>query len=261
MKLTGNTILITGAGSGIGLALGEKFVKLDNRVIVAARSPEKLKVVKSKGLETIKADLGEAGSIQTLSRKVIQEFPKTNVLIHNAAICQLENLVQGGSPDLQEETIATNLLGPMRLNDALLPHLLKQPSATIIILTSGLGFVPSAFYPTYSATKAALHSYSQSLRFQLKDTSVRVIEIVPPYVQTQLGGTFQATDPNAMPLNDFTSEVIQILEDNPQGEEVLVKRTLAHRFAAEAGREKYDAFFKQYNERLFNDLDRRRELK
>jgi uncharacterized oxidoreductase len=120
MKLTGNTILITGAGSGIGLALGEQFVKLDNRVIVAARSPEKLKVAKSKGLETIKADLGEAGSIQTLSRKVTQEFPKTNVLIHNAAICKLEDLVQGGSPAVQEEMIATNLLGPMRLNDALL---------------------------------------------------------------------------------------------------------------------------------------------
>jgi uncharacterized oxidoreductase len=162
---------------------------------------------------------------------------------------------------VQEEMIATNLLGPMRLNDALLPHLLKQPSAAIIILTSGLGFVPSAFYPTYSATKAALHSYSQSLRFQLKDTSVRVVEVVPPYVQTQLGGTFQATDPNAMPLNDFISEVMQILEDNSQVEEVLVKRTLAHRFAAEAGPEKYDAFFKQYNESLFNDLGRRRELK
>jgi uncharacterized oxidoreductase len=95
-------------------------------VIVAARSPEKLKVAKSKGLETIKADLCEAGSIQTLSRKVTQEFPKTNVLIHNAAICKLEDLVQGGSPAAQEEMIATNLLGPMRLNDALLPHLLKQ---------------------------------------------------------------------------------------------------------------------------------------
>ena len=257
MKLTGNTILITGAGSGIGLALGEEFVKLDNRVIVAARSPEKLKLAKSKGLETIKADLCEAGSIQTLSRKVTQEFPKTNVLIHNAALCKLEDLVQGGSPAVQEEMIATNLLGPMRLNDALLPHLLKQPSATIIVLTSGLGFVPSAFYPTYSATKAALHSYSQSLRFQLKDTSVRVIEVVPPYVQTQLGGAFQETDPNAMPLSDFISEAMQILENNSQVEEVLVKRTLAHRFAAEAGREKYDAFFKQYNERLFNDLGRR----
>jgi uncharacterized oxidoreductase len=203
MKMTGNTILITGGGSGIGLALAEEFVRLDNRVVVAARSPEKLKFAENKGLKTIKADISEAESIQTLSRIVIQEFPATNVVIHNAAICKFEDLVQGGNKIVQEETIATNVLGPMHLNDAILPHLLEQQSATIIV-TSGLGFVPSAFYPTYSATKAALHSYSQSLRFQLKDTSISVIEIVPPYVQTQLGGSFQATDPNAMPLNDLS---------------------------------------------------------
>jgi uncharacterized oxidoreductase len=192
---------------------------------------------------------------------VTQEFPETNVLIHNAAICKLEDLVYGGSTALQEETTATNLLGPMRLTEVLLPHLLKQQSATIITVTSELAFVPSAFYPTYSATQAALHSYSQSLRFQLKDTPVRVIEIVPPYVQTQLGGVFQATDPHAMPLNDFIAEAMQILKNEPQVEEVLVKRVLPHRFAAEAGRDKYDALFKQYNERLLNDLDRRRGLK
>src|SRR5580692_11253667 len=101
MKLTANTILITGAGSGIGLALGEEFVKRDNRVIVAARSLEKLEVARSKGLVTIKADLREAGSIQTLSRRVTEEFPETNVLIHNAAICKLEDLVQGASPAVQ----------------------------------------------------------------------------------------------------------------------------------------------------------------
>jgi len=186
MKLTGNTILITGAGSGIGLALGEEFVKLDNRVIVAARSPEKLKVAKSKGLETLKADLCEAGSIQTLSRKVTQEFPKTNVLIHNAAICKLEDLVQGSSPAVQEEMIATNLLGPMRLNDALLPHLLKQPSATIIILTSGLGFVPSAFYPTYSATKAALDGLTRSLARELGPRQIRVNSVAPGYFDSDM---------------------------------------------------------------------------
>jgi uncharacterized oxidoreductase len=260
VKMTGNTILITGGGSGIGLALAEEFVRLDNRIIVAARSPEKLKLAENKGLETIKADISEAESIQTVSRKLIEEFPETNVVIHNAAICKFEDLVQGGSTTVQEETIATNVLGPMRLNNAILPHLLKQRSATIIIITSGLGFVPSAFYPTYSATKAALHSYSQSLRFQLKDTPISVIEIVPPYVQTQLGGTFQATDPNAMPLSDFISEVMQILKDEPQVEEVLAKRTFPHRFAAEGGRDRYDAFFKQYNERLLNDLGRRRDF-
>jgi uncharacterized oxidoreductase len=250
MNLTGNTILITGGGSGIGLALAEKLSKLDNQVIVAGRSLEKLKVVENKGLKTVSADMSDSGSIQALAKKVTKDFPKTNVVVHNAGICKLEDLVRGGNSKVQEETIATNFLGPMRLTDALLPHLLKQNSAMIMTVSSGLAFVPSAFYPTYSATKAALHSYSQSLRFQLKDTSVKVIEIVPPYVQTQLGGEFQATDPNAMPLKNFISEVMQILKSDPQVEEVLVKRVHPHRFAAENGREKYDAFFRQYNARF-----------
>jgi uncharacterized oxidoreductase len=146
MKMTGNTVLITGAGSGIGLALAEEFAKFDNRVVVAARNPEKLKAAQDKWLKTIEADLSEAESIHALSRKVTQAFPETNVLIHNAAICKLEDLVHGGSTAIQEETIATNLLGPMRLTDALLPHLLKQQSATIIIVTSAMkSFKGTAF--------------------------------------------------------------------------------------------------------------------
>jgi len=250
MNLTGNTILITGAGSGIGLALAEEFARMENQVIVAARSPEKLKVAEQRGLATIQADVSDAGSIQALATRVMQEFPQTNVVIHNAAISKREDLVQGGDSTLQEETVATNLLGPMRLTNALMPHLLQQRSAAILIVSSGLAFVPSAFVPTYSATKAALHSYAQSLRFQLRRTSIRVIEIAPPYVQTQLGGRSQATDPNAMPLRDFISEVMQILNSDPHVDEVLVKRVLPHRYAAEHGRENYDAFFEKYHSRV-----------
>jgi len=250
MNLTGNTILITGAGSGIGLALAEEFARMENQVIVAARSPEKLKVAEQRGLATIQADVSDAGSIQALATRVMQEFPQTNVVIHNAAISKREDLVQGGDSRLQEETVATNLLGPMRLTNALMPHLLQQRSAAILIVSSGLAFVPSAFVPTYSATKAALHSYAQSLRFQLRRTSIRVIEIAPPYVQTQLGGRSQATDPNAMPLRDFISEVMQILNSDPHVDEVLVKRVLPHRYAAEHGRENYDAFFEKYHSRV-----------
>jgi len=160
------------------------------------------------------------------------EFPNTNVVVHNAAVCSREDLVQGGNLKIQEETVATNLLGAMRLTTALMPHLLRQKSAAIVIVTSGLAFVPSAFVPTYSATKAALHSYGQSLRFQLRQISIQVIEIAPPYVQTELGGKPQATDPNAMPLTDFITETLQILSDDPHVEEVLVKRVLPHRCAA-----------------------------
>jgi uncharacterized oxidoreductase len=249
MNMTGNTILITGAGSGIGLALAAEFVRMDNQVIVAARSPAKLKAAERRGLKTIVADVADSASIQALATRVIQEFPKTNVVVHNAAISKREDLVRGGDSRLQEETVATNLLGPMRLTNALMPHLLEQRSAAILIVSSGLAFVPSAFAPTYSATKAALHSYAQSLRFQLRQTSIQVIEIAPPYVQTELGGKSQATDPTAMPLKDFIAEALQILRSDPDVEEVLVKRVLPHRYAAERGREHYATFFAQYHSR------------
>ena len=249
MKINGNTILITGAGSGIGLALAEEFAKLDNQVIVAVRSPDKKKAAEEKGFKTVNADMSDSASIEALAKKVIKDFPKTNVVIHNAGIYKVEDLIKGGNSKIREETIATNLLGPMRLNDALLPHLLNQGSATVITVSSGLAFLPKTLCPTYCATKAGIHSYSQSLRFQLKDTTVGVIEIVPPYVQTALGGENQATDPSAMPLKDFISEVMQILRTNPQVEEVMVKRVYPLRYAEENGREKYDVFFKQFNEK------------
>ena len=249
MNMTGNTILITGAGSGIGLALAEEFARMDNQVIVAARSPEKRDAAQRRGLKTIVADVSDSASIQALATRVIQEFPKTNVVVHNAAISKREDLVHGGDSKLQEEIVATNLLGPMRLTNALMPHLLEQRSAAILIVSSGLAFVPSAFVPTYSATKAALHSYAQSLRFQLRQTAIQVIEIAPPYVQTELGGKSQANDPNAMPLKDFISEALQILSSDPHVEEVLVKRVLPNRYAAESGREHSAAFFEKYHSR------------
>jgi uncharacterized oxidoreductase len=143
MKMNGNTILITGAGFGIGLALAEEFAKLDNQVIVAARSPEKLKVAENKGFETVSVDMSDSVSIQVLAKKVTEDFPKTNVIIHNAVISKLEDFVRGGNSKVQEETVATNFLGPMRLTHAVLPHLLKQNSAAIITISSGVAFVPS----------------------------------------------------------------------------------------------------------------------
>jgi uncharacterized oxidoreductase len=250
MKLTGNTILITGGGSGIGLALGETFTQRGNHVIAAGRNAQKLKVAERNGLSTVQVDMSDPASIQALAMTVSTEFPRVNVVIHNAAICEPVDFTVQGHEQIREETVATNFLGPMRLTDALLPQLLKQEPATIMIVSSGLGFVPSALYPTYSATKAALHSYSQSLRFQLKHTAVDIIELVPPYVQTELGGPAQATDPHAMPLGDFVAEVFDILDRNPRVEEILVKRVHGHRFAAKGGPESYEAFFQHYNARF-----------
>jgi uncharacterized oxidoreductase len=133
----------------------------------------------------------------------------------------------------------------MRLNAALLPFLMAQPRATIMTVSSGLAFVPLAMTPTYSATKAAIHSYTQSLRYQLRDTSVQVIELIPPYVQTHLQGERQASDPHAMPLMDYINESMGILEDSPDATEILVERVKRQRFAQATGN--YEAVFNQTN--------------
>ena len=250
MKMSANTILITGSGSGIGLALAEEFAKLGNQVIIAARSPEKLEIAARKGFKTETADMSNFPSIQSLAKRVIQNFPSLNVVIHNAGISKIENFIKGVDAKIQEEIIATNLLGPMRLTDALLPHLLKQKSGAIMTVSSGLAFLPNAQSPTYCATKAAIHSYTQSLRYQLKDTAIQVIELPPPYVQTSLMNKYQATDPRAMPLKDFISEVMQILKEQPQVKEVLVNQVLQLRFSAEGGTEKYETLLQKYNDQV-----------
>ncbi len=131
--------------------------------------------------------------------------------------------------------IATNLLGPIRLTAALLPHLQRQAKAAVLTVSSGLAFMPKASTPTYSATKAAIHSYSLSLRYQLRNTSVEVIELVPPYVQTFLQGAHQASDPNAMPLDAYLSETMELLASAPENGEILVERVKRQRFAVETG--------------------------
>jgi uncharacterized oxidoreductase len=249
MNLTNNTILITGGASGIGLALAEAFHQLKNEVIVAGRSQSKLELAASKGLHTATADLSNEQSIKTLAQEATKKFPALNVVIHNAGTMTNEKLTSRDNSQIATETVATNLLGPIYLTNALLPHLLKQKSATIITVTSGLAFVPLIMAPSYSATKAAIHSYTQSLRFQLKDTHIEVKELVPPYVRTALMGDRQASDPNAMPLDEYIAEVLTNLRENPNANEILVKRVHAQRFAG-FNQTEYEAFFTKQNETL-----------
>jgi uncharacterized oxidoreductase len=238
MKMTGNTILITGGASGIGLALAEAFHRLGNKVIVSGRRQQALDaaVAANPGMEAIRGDVGDQAGAAALAREATQRFPALNVVINNAGIMKNETLTE--APDylaIAEETVATNLLGPIRLTAALLPHLLKQPTSAIMTVSSGLAFVTMAVTPTYSATKSAIHAYSVALREQLKDTATEVIEIVPPYVQTTLRGDEQLSDPRAMPLEDFITEVMDILSNQPQAQEIVVERCKPLRFAAENG--------------------------
>jgi uncharacterized oxidoreductase len=256
MKTTGNTILITGGGTGIGRGLAEAFHKLGNNVIVAGRRKQVLDetTAANPGMASAVLNIEDAASIRTFAQKLTADFPALNVVIHNAGIMRPEDLLAQSSdvPDA-EAIITTNLLGPIRLTAALLPHLQKQPHATIMTVSSGLAFVTMALTPAYCATKAAIHSWSQALRYQLKATNIEVVELVPPYVQTDLMGSQQAADPRAMPLKDFLAEVIAIIKTQPNATEILVERVKPLRFAASNGEEKYNAFFKQFNDAMAAD--------
>lgn len=247
MKLKDQTILITGGGSGIGLGLAEEFQKLGNQVIVAGRTRSKLEAAAAKGLQVLPVDMTDAASIQAFAAEVVTRYSALNCVIHNAGVSATEKLIGNDNSQTDIRIIETNLLGPILLTNALLPHLLEQKAATIMTVTSGLAHMPLALSPTYCASKAAIHSYTQSLRAQLQGTSIEVQELVPPYVRTWLLGEHQAQDANAMPLEEYIREVMEILQANPPVEEILVKRVLPMREAAYQGPEHYRAMFEQRN--------------
>lgn len=250
MKTTDNTILVTGGGSGIGRALADAFHARGNTVIVAGRRKDALEatVAGKRGMHVAPLDVTRADAIRDFARRIVSDFPRLNVVVNNAGIMRAEDLL-ADTVDLTdaEAMVTTNLLGPIRLNAALLPHLRSQARAAILNVSSGLAFVPRFDTPTYNATKAAIHSYSQSLRFQLRRTSVQVHELVPPYVQSELMGPSQAVDPKAMPLIDFIEETITILDTRPDTDEVLVERVLPLRHAEQGD---YPALYRSFNERI-----------
>ncbi len=246
MNPSGNTILITGGGSGIGRGLAEAFHSLGNRVIISGRRRHALDetTAANPGMKSLTVDMQDSVSIRTFAAQAIAEFPALNVLMNNAGIMRREILLeqQPGLADA-EAIVATNLLGPIRLTAALLPHLQEQPHATIINVSSGLAFLPMVRTPTYCATKAALHSYTLSLRAQLRDTAVEVIELIPPYVATHLMDGFN--NPRAMPLDRFIAEAMEILGTQPTLPEICVENVKALRFAAETGN--FDTIFARLN--------------
>jgi uncharacterized oxidoreductase len=246
MNRTGNTILITGGGSGIGRGLAEALQAQGNQVIIAGRRKAALEETASAnpGMKFLTLDIEDAAAIRAFAAKVAAEFPALNVLINNAGIMRPENVLEEQNLLDAEAIVTTNLLGPIRLTAALLPLLRKQPHSAIINVSSGLAFVPLALTPTYSATKAAIHSYTCSLRYQLKDTMTEVLEIIPPYVQTDLLGG--AEDPRAMPLKDFIAQTIEILNTQPTPAENCVKNVHGLRFAEAGGN--FDAVFKGLND-------------
>jgi uncharacterized oxidoreductase len=234
VQLTNNTILITGGASGIGRGLAEAFHQLGNKVIIAGRRKALLDEVTTAnpGMVGIELDINDLDSIHDVAQTLISRFPTLNVLINNAGIMPFDDAAGSIDDVTMISTVTTNLLGPIRLTSALIEHLKSQPRSVIINNTSVLAFVPLACNAVYSATKAALHSYSLSQRFTLRDTSVRVQEIAPPWVNTDL--IHKGDDPRAMPLDEFIKqtmaglatdipevvvEAIRPLRDNPGSQE------------------------------------------
>jgi short-subunit dehydrogenase involved in D-alanine esterification of teichoic acids len=231
MKTTDNTVLIVGGTSGIGLGLALRFHESGNKVIVAGRRKQLLDTITAghPGIEALVLDVTDPASIASAHETVTRAHPELNVLVNMAGIMLPED-VRG--PDFlatAESTVTTNLLGPIRVLAAFIPLLAKQPDAAVINVSSGLAFVPHPVSPTYSATKAAIHSFTEGLRVQLADTPIQVLELVPPAVRTTLMG--QQDSEQAMPLEDFLDEAMERLRTEPEAKEILVENVRFLRFA------------------------------
>jgi uncharacterized oxidoreductase len=233
MNFSNSTILITGGNSGIGLGLAEALAKRGAKIIITGRKAEKLKaaLAANPGFAGYALDIAH-DDVSAFAADVIKKHPDLNVVIQNAGILEWEQ--DGIDLDIAERTIATNLLGPIRLTHALLPHLRHQKEAAIATVSSGLAFVPLAATPTYSATKAAIHSWSQSLRHQLRNTAIKVLEIAPPQVGTELTPG-QSSHPHSMPLNDYIEETVRNMCAAEPPDEVLVERVMFLRNAEQSG--------------------------
>ncbi|MBP0600569.1 SDR family NAD(P)-dependent oxidoreductase [Herbaspirillum sp. LeCh32-8] len=249
MKLTGNTILVTGGTSGIGRALAEALHDRGNQVIVAGRRQSMLDDITAArpSITALPLDVNDPASVARARTYLHAHFPHLNVLIANAGVSRSEDMNAGDwNMDDAEAVVQTNILGVLRIAAAVLPLIKDKPRSTFLATGSALAFVPRADFPTYCASKAFLHSWLQSLRHQMRHAGLEVLELSPPYVQTALTGAQQLDDPRAMPLADYIAEVFRLLEQGrtPRGE-VLLERDLPRRQAERNGN--YDAMFAALN--------------
>jgi uncharacterized oxidoreductase len=233
MRLTGNTVLVTGGGTGIGRALAIALFERDNRVVIAGRRTAALRAVTAAhpGIESHPLDVTDTDAVRHFAATVERRWPDLNVLINCAGVMALES-PSAFDPAVSTNVVATNLLGPIVLTSLLLPTLQRHADATIVNVTSALAFVPLAIAPTYSATKAGLHSYTESLRILLRDSAIEVIEIAPPRVRTEMDG---GCDADSIDADEFVAEIMDRLSAQSGAGEVVVQAARAVRYAERDG--------------------------
>ena len=237
MNISGNTVFIPGSTSGIGLALAVELHARGNTVIVGGRRADQLERIAAEhpGIDTVQIDTSDPASIVAAAKEVLSAHPDLNALVAMAGIMRIEDWRDPASfLASAESVVATNLLGPIRLIAAFIEHLEAQQAATIVTVSSGLAFTPLAATPSYSAAKAAIHLLSEAIRLQYADTSVQVIELEPPSVQTGLVPG-QETNELAMPLDEFIAEVMKLLETEPDAREIQVERVKFLRYGEARG--------------------------
>lgn len=233
MHLTGNTVLITGGGTGIGRAMAIALHRRGNRVVIVGRRAGPLRDVAEvcPGIEWHCLDVADSEAVRRFAMTAAAGLPELNVLINNAGV-MARDAADRPDRDVSTAVVATNLLGPILLTSLLAPTLRHRPGATIVNVTSALAFVPLATAAVYSATKAALHSYTDSVRIALRDSGIQVIEIAPPRVRTEMTGAGASAPVEA---DEFVAEVIAALAAQPETTEVVVEASRALRYAERTG--------------------------
>jgi uncharacterized oxidoreductase len=245
VDLSNRTVLIVGGTSGIGRELARRFAAAGSTVAVGGRSPEALAELAGEGFGTFGIDVTDASSVTSVRDAVLARYPELDTVVTMSGVMLLEDLRDPAHFEAAETTIDTNLLGTIRVIDAFTPHLVRRGAGTFITVTSGIAFLPFPPMPSYAASKAAVHAYSEALRAQLDGTGVGVVELVPPAVAT---AGQEKVNPHALPLDDFATEVMRLLSADPTPHEVLVKGVLMHRWAEREGT--YDDLVAQRSQAL-----------
>ncbi|MFD9125713.1 SDR family oxidoreductase [Kitasatospora sp. NPDC059571] len=232
MDLSDRTVLVVGGTSGIGRELARRFAAAGSTVAVGGRSPRALAELAEEGFAAIGVDVTDSASVESFRDAVLARYPELDTVVTMSGVMLLEDLRDPAHFQAAATTIDTNLLGTIRVLDAFTPHLVRRGAGTFITVTSGIAFLPFPPMPSYAASKAAVHAYSEALRAQLDGTGVDVVELVPPAVAT---AGQERVNPHALPLEEFATEVMDLLGTEPTPREILVDRVLVHRWAERDG--------------------------